>query len=237
MSIFIRPDSPPPRQPSPEPLSTPLPSPPPRYSKRDRTSSKRPHQSRAAAPMFPPGLHPFPDAHRSLLSIRSCDNMRDKENRHRVGVQEEEPTRKRTRSTLNASAYPRVASSHNPIPLSSEYQPRHRSLSYAIPYRSPPPSPTLAAAPPPVPPLPVFTLSSPAHKPTACPRTQPITPIYLPDMEQLSPISELPAPLFSSPKLQRPSSAPEKRGGIGMTCFKFFSLGNASQRGQRTTAT
>lgn len=226
MSIFARPDSPPPRQPSPDFLPAPLPSPHLRGRLR-HSSSKQSFPS--YSPPVPPGLNPAPRSHKTIPSMRSYDHING---RNRTG---EEYERKRTRSTLTAS--PPTTPRSLPIPSSSrasEERPHRRCLSSAIPYRSPPPSPTISLAPPPVPPIPAFVLTPPADMKTRSRSLHPmsLTPIRLPELDNLPPLSE---PTYRSQKQSRPqppTPSPEKPKS-GMTCLKFFSLRNSRQKSNR----
>lgn len=218
MPMYARPDSPPPRAPSPVLTHIPLPSPPPRN--RGRVASARSLKPRGHSRS--PGLH-------QLITARSCDHMSNSQN-DICDRDSEELARTRNRSTLTL---PSLTLSHSlSIPASShptEFKPRHRrSLSFAIPYRSPPLNPTVASPPPPVPPMPEFMLSSPKVKPvSAYPATLTITPIYLPDIDEFSPISETPTLVSNSLETKALHYSQQKRRGVGMTCLKFFALRNS----------
>ncbi|KAG6830827.1 hypothetical protein H0H92_014479 [Tricholoma furcatifolium] len=141
MSIFTRPASPPPRQPSPELLYSPLP-----LRSRNRTLSNS---------------QPRPAPKKPILTVRSYNDLASR------AIHSPPPT-------------PRSL----PPTLTPDYHHR-RTLSNAIPYRSPPPSPTISSPPPPVPPIPAFVLSPPdnprsrnlssSKKPSLKPRIQGIT--------------------------------------------------------------
>jgi len=232
MSIFIRPDSPPPRMPSPDIIPEPLSSPP--IHSRSRTTSRRclrlPLQSQTAP--IPPCLIGSPLLDKTLLSTRSCDHLREKANPGQWADGEAFGPR----GTLNVSppTTPRSLPLPSPTDGSSNFRRGHRrTLSFAIPYRSPPPSPTIASRPPPVPPIPAFVLSPTDKKPIL--HTQPtrLIPIYLPEPEAISPISEV---SISPRKQNRSIPAPRREKSTGMTCLKFFSLRNSCQRGARTAA-
>ncbi|RDB22589.1 hypothetical protein Hypma_010054 [Hypsizygus marmoreus] len=220
MSIFTRPDSPPPRQPSPDIVHAPLPS--PHLRARQRTSSSQLSMS-SYSPATPPGLRPLNHPRRPILTVRSYDHLSE-----RVRAEKhEEPQRRKTRSNLSAS--PPTTPRSLPIPSAtqfSDYPPHRRCLSNAIPYRSPPASPTIAVPPPPVPPIPAFVLSPPAEiKSVHRPRPKVIMPIHLPELENISPLSES----MCMPHKRSPSS-PEKQRSVGMTCLRFFSLRNSKKR-------
>lgn len=235
MSIFARPDSPPPRQPSPVPMPPSLPSPPLR-------TRDIPRQPRMRTP--PPGLE-VSVSEKRLLSVCSFECLRNKENKPWESSDSESSTenhrRKRTRSTLTPSPPTTPRSLQLPAQkhiFEQASKPHHRrclSVAMPRPYRSPPASPNYTSRPPPVPPLPSHVLSSPIVKPLSCPPQQlPITPIYLPDLDDLSPISEMPISL-SRKQGFKIASPPSKQRSMGMTCFKFFTLRNAGLRAPRTT--
>ncbi|KAG5651965.1 hypothetical protein H0H81_006780 [Sphagnurus paluster] len=148
----------------------------------------------------------------------------------------------RARSTLTISPPSTPRSLPPPSPSRSQFNDSpsyRRTLSQAIPYRSPPPSPTIAAPPPPVPPIPSFVLSPPAQIKSTLPKPNrplpsPITPIRIQDLEDISPLSEF-SHITSKfvPASQPPS--PEKTKSVGLTCLKFFSLRN-SKRGTTHTS-
>ncbi|KAG6854843.1 hypothetical protein C0991_012033 [Blastosporella zonata] len=198
MSIFTRPASPPPRQPSPELDYIPLPS--PHIRSRVRTISSQ------DSPATPPGLA-APRPRRQILTVRSFNDL---------------PYRT-TRTTPPAT--PRSLPSPSRTHFTADYHHR-RTLSNAIPYRSPPPSPTIASPPPPVPPIPAFALSAP---PTLKHASQPyaILPVHLPDLDTLPVLSEAPRSHKQSSQ-NRPTSERSRAGG--MTCFRFFSLRNSAKR-------
>ncbi|KAF5388419.1 hypothetical protein D9615_000519 [Tricholomella constricta] len=228
MSIFTRPQSPPPRQPSPELAYTPLP-----VRARQRTTSSQ-HSSSSYAPATPPGLT-LKRPYRPVLSVRSCDHLHQRAQEHTL-------RNTRTRSTLTAS--PPATPRSLPSPSRSQFNesPSHRrTLSNAIPYRSPPPSPTIAVPPPPVPPIPAFVLSPPAQiKSAHCPQPVVIMPIHLPDLANLSPLDE---PTHATrtrkhttpPSPHKPYVSPDKHRSMGMTCLKFFFLRNSKPRGPQAS--
>ncbi|KAG5648950.1 hypothetical protein DXG03_000299 [Asterophora parasitica] len=230
MSIFTRPESPPPRQPSPEPQYTPLPS--PHVRARQRTASSQ-HSSSSHAPATPPGLAVHRQ-HKPIPSARSYDHLH--------GAQEPRIRNTRSRSTLTASPPATPRSLPLPSPSRSQFSesPHRRTLSNAIPYLSPPPSPTLAAPPPPVPPIPAFVLNSPAHyKPAPSPQPATILPIHLPDLGTIPSLAES---AHTTRKHATPPSSsrkhyvsPDKHHSMGMTCLKFFSLRNSKRRNTQAT--
>ncbi|KAJ3739503.1 hypothetical protein DFH05DRAFT_1513609 [Lentinula detonsa] len=80
-----------------------------------------------------------------------------------------------------------------------------RSLQFAIPYRSPPASPTLASPPPPVPPIPAFALDSGKSRPH----------------QSMPPPPPPPPP----PRPTRdPRRDPQDGARGGMTCTQFMSI-------------
>jgi hypothetical protein len=215
MSIFTRPDSPPPRQPSPEFVPAPLPS--PHLQARLRKSSSK----QSLSPSVPPGLHPFPAPHNFVHSTRSYDHLNERLERRRIS------------SSPVSSTMPRSIS-QNTIPSTSQSvdysRPYRRYLSHGTTYRSPPPSPTISSPPPPVPPIPAMATASKEVKPMP---SQPmsVAPIRIPNFDNVSPLSESTFLPRQHPKVP----LPQKQGGVGMTCLKFFSLRNAKQRVPYTT--
>ncbi|KAF6762336.1 hypothetical protein DFP72DRAFT_602753 [Ephemerocybe angulata] len=252
MSYFERPDSPPPREPSPEPVHTPLPSP------HLRARDKRRNNLRS--PLAPPGLAPP----RTVQQSRSFDHI----NRDALY-----PTlRRRTRSSLEPSASPKLQSAS----LSPPSTPTHRRTTSVSISHSPPSTPSRSAIPP-VPPLPGSARTSPVFKPSL--RTA-VTPIYLPDLHELSPVAQrtsnfanlsvpttpaatekksikrLPS-LFSissaagsvSSKADSSSSTgsspaplqekePKPKSTVAMTCLKFFTMHrHSSNRNLRSSVT
>ncbi|KAG6833884.1 hypothetical protein H0H87_007895 [Tephrocybe sp. NHM501043] len=201
MSIFTRPASPPPRQPSPELDYTPLPS--PHVRARLRTMSGQDQH----APATPPGLA-APRPRRPILAVRSFNDL---------------PLRA-TASRATPPATPRSLSSPS---RDHDYHHHRRTLSNAIPYRSPPPSPIITSPPPPVPPIPAFVLSSPATV-KHCPKPAAILPIHLPDLDSLPPLVET----TNSPRPRKlPSQLSDSRTrAAGMTCLRFFSTRNTKRR-------
>lgn len=208
MSIFVRPDSPPPRQPSPEFVPAPLPS--PHLQARLRKSSSK--QSISSSPSLPPGLHLSTGLRNFVHSTRSYEQLGERSERRR------------------ASSSPIVSPPTTPpsLPLPStslsvdHSRPSRRYPSCATTYRSPPPSPSIPSPPPPVPPIPAFVVTAPKEVKYMHHPSQPmsVSPIRLPDFDNVSPLSEstyIPQPLPRVPP-------PQKHSGIGMTCLKFFSL-------------
>lgn len=227
--MFTRPDSPPPRQPSPEFVPTPLPSP----HLRLRNSSQKLSPSPSLSPLVPPGLNARQSRH--LVSTRSDDHLSEKANSRRDAVHQDSG-RRRTRSTLNVSppTTPRSLPLPSPSPSHTFRRGHRRCLSFAVPYLSPPPSPTTAPLPPPVPPIPAFALTPGDAKSTVHLQPTPITPIRLPELDTMSPLS--PTPSFLPRKKGKSSSTSDGRKNTAMTCWKFFSLRNSSSQGSIRTA-
>ncbi|KAJ4478260.1 hypothetical protein J3R30DRAFT_2882311 [Lentinula aciculospora] len=95
------------------------------------------------------------------------------------------------------------ASSSNSSRGSTHTLSHRRSIQFAIPYRSPPASPTLASPPPPVPPIPAFALDSGASR-------------------------TLPAHHLTLAPPPRPTRDPRRDGTRGgMTCTQFMSMQGA----------
>ncbi|KAG6880382.1 hypothetical protein C0992_007793 [Termitomyces sp. T32_za158] len=203
MSIFARPPSPPPRQPSPELGYTPLPS--PHVRARHRTLSSQ----TSLAPSIPPGLF-VQKPRKSILTVRSCNDL-PSSSRSQGFPRPSTPATPRSLPSPSRSAFGEIT--------------HRRTLSNAIPYRSPPPSPTLPSPPPPVPPIPSFALSPPTPM-KHCPRPAAITPIHLPDLDNVPPLTEATNPPRSRKQPSR-ARTPEK---VAMTCLRFFSLRNSKRR-------
>ncbi|KAF8897657.1 hypothetical protein BD779DRAFT_1491979 [Infundibulicybe gibba] len=205
--MFVRPDSPPPRQPSPDFVPAPLPSPP--VHSRLRNPS-----ARALTPSVPPGLH------KQLLSTRSCDQLGDRIRQPHC--------RLRTQSTHKHAprSLPSLSPPHTPVLVPHARTPAHTVS------RSPPPSPTtVSTPPPPVPPIPAFMLPSTDSKPIAQPRPINLSPFRFSEFDNISAIS---TPSDFLPKRCPPQPQPEKHKGVGMTCLRFFSL---NRKGTPRTAT
>jgi hypothetical protein len=206
MSIFTRPDSPPPRQPSPEFIPAPLPS--PHLQARLRKSSSK----ISLSPSVPPGLHSFPTPHNSVHSTRSYEHLGERSGRRRIS------------STPVLSPLTRPHST----PLNNSPAPSH-SLDHSRPYRRyPSHGPTISSPPPPVPPIPAMGTALREVKSIHSSQSISVAPICLPEFDSVSPVSEstcLPRqhPTAPSPQKQRLT-------GVGMTCLKFFSLRNTKQR-------
>ncbi|EAU84888.1 hypothetical protein CC1G_00407 [Coprinopsis cinerea okayama7 len=237
MSFYNRAESPPPRQPSPEPVYSPLPS--PHMRARDRL------RHRNSSPLVPPGLAPP----RTLVQSKSCDHLRaDAETSRRASLRVTEPKslRRRVRSNLEPakfapfdSAPTSSQSSYASTPVNSPSRPQRRTISLAVP-----PSPSASPSIPPVPPLPDSARSSPLFKASAKDSAAHVTPIYLPDLQELSPASQRTAEkkpskrpslisltgLSSSKSSSSPSPTEKSSRNIGMTCLKFFSLHKSSSR-------
>ncbi|KAF7355438.1 hypothetical protein MSAN_01460600 [Mycena sanguinolenta] len=223
MSIFpSRCASPPPRSPSPEIVLAPLP--PPR-----RRNPNRPPRLSLQSSDERPNLK-AESKRRSLASMRSCGDLRYPAT-----------PKSASRSAVSAPATPRTLVPSSPS--GSSFRRTHkRTLSFAVPYRSPPPSPTLSSPPPPVPPIPEFVLSPTDKKPVL----HPVAPtrvnhIYLPEWEQFTVVPDV-----VSPRKKRASMSPSGRRttGVaaaappppGMTCSTFFALHNETQRPNRVVA-
>lgn len=215
MSPFVRPESPPPRQPSPDITYTPLN--PPR-ARRPLLSM----QSTSSAPTIG-SLRP-----KALHSARSCDQLRDREHTKR----KRDSTR--SKASSNGPSTPRSLQIQLPTSTSPSPSSKRRSLSFAIPYRSPPASPTLSSPPPPVPPIPAFALDPAYKKPVLHPL--PSNNSYtLPDLDSISPIS---TSMFELPRRYRKTgpAVPDGRDLVAMTCSKFFSLHNSNHRAAQACA-
>nr|GAT59981.1 predicted protein [Mycena chlorophos] len=162
-----RPDSPPPRSPSPEPVLASLP--PPRRPTRLSLQSNASSSSESSSSSKP---HT-----RKLSSMRSCGDLRQ---------QQPSPSRGRaTRSIVSAPPTPRSPAtpltpssrSRRTLSLASRAATRTRSRS-----PPPPPSPTLSSPVPPVPRIPDFVLAPTDKKPILHP-SPPTPTVYLPEWE------------------------------------------------------
>ncbi|KAJ3835299.1 hypothetical protein F5878DRAFT_315827 [Lentinula raphanica] len=119
-----------------------------------------------------------------------------------------------------ASPHSFTSSSSSSSSTSSTHSLSHRrSLQFAIPYRSPPASPTLASPPPPVPPIPAFVLDSGAS------RSHHSTPPMTTKTKTTSTDNTPPPPPRPARSPQREVQDQERpRGGGGMTCSQFMSV-------------
>ncbi|KAJ7684040.1 hypothetical protein B0H17DRAFT_1073366 [Mycena rosella] len=214
--LSSRPESPPPRSPSPDVVLAPLPAPPVRR----RTHSARPPRlslTASADPKAERSMH----LQKTLASMRSCGDLR-----------QNPPTKSAPRSVLSAPPTPRSFAPSSPS--SPGFRRTHRrTLSFAVPYRSPPASPTLSSPPPPVPPIPEFVLSPTDKKPVLhSPAPTRVDHIYLPEWEQFTVAPDV------TPRKPRTSMSGRRTGGGGapMTCSTFFALHNPNQRPNQVVA-
>ncbi|TRM67675.1 hypothetical protein BD626DRAFT_534033 [Schizophyllum amplum] len=210
-----RPESPPPRAPSPEVGFAPLPV-------RSRNQSAASSSSTAAAARARTRLSPP----RALRSVRSTDAFRP--TKKPLLALNAQPRKMRSHGTLHEAAEPpslpssprSTASSSTSSSSSMSSRRSHRSLSHAVPYRSPPASPNVAAAPPPVPPIPAFALD----ERTPLKQTQMRAPLLEPENI---------AHMLGRPIVSRKTSFRDMRQGL--TCASFFSLRNATRHTPTTT--
>ncbi|KDR83619.1 hypothetical protein GALMADRAFT_133048 [Galerina marginata CBS 339.88] len=236
MSIFVRPASPPPRQPSPDVLPAPLP-----YPRHPRRVPSQP-KIRVHSPALPPGLNART---KPLHSARSYDFMSTRETKFSDdGHASPHSPRPRTLSTLNAS--PASTPSSSPAPSSRnspDFTSRHRrTLSVALPYSSSPsPSPTVESEAPPVPPLP-YRYTGPQH--IVCPKpmslTSVATPILLSDIEaarHTAPVPTMP-PILEPKGFEQKYTLPalEKHKSMGIACLKFFGLRSPTRQPRTAVA-
>lgn len=221
MSVFVRPDSPPPRQPSPDITYTPLNPPAHSRSRRRPRLSMQPTSGRAVGPQF---------SERILHSMRSYDHISENAKCKRLANKQDIGSKSKSRGTplISPPTTPRSLPTSSPprSPSLSGKLGHRRSLSFAIPYRSPPPSPTIASPPPPVPPIPAFALNPTDKKPVLqrLPLQPIVTPIYLPDFDTISPVATSHRKQSFTARL----SSGHGETGTAMTCAKFFSLRNAN---------
>ncbi|KAF9008953.1 hypothetical protein BDQ17DRAFT_1349266 [Cyathus striatus] len=227
MSIFTRPDSPPPRQPSPELVPAPLPCPPPRHR-----HSELHLRARATAPHTPPGLHPSTPRARHLTITRSLDDIPKQPlqpRRSNHSLQDPYPSRSRIRSTMPSATSGSFHPSTSFLQSRVMSLPSHPSVSSASGAEN-----SIAVLP-----LPSSLLSVQVGqvdvKNAECP-TPLVAPVYLPDMEQPQPTSDF---SLSHPVLHgQPKSVvtSEKHKTTGITRFKFFTLRNASRKASKIFA-
>ncbi|KAF9476479.1 hypothetical protein BDN70DRAFT_167387 [Pholiota conissans] len=230
MSLFVRPDSPPPRQPSPDILPVPLP-----YPHHPRRIASQPKiRVHSPGPLVPPGLQ---GRNKTLYTARSCDfpqveMPREKSPFSDDGHSSIQSARERTHSTatptLTVSSVPNTPSSSRPpsVKSSLEFAPRHRrTMSVAFP--NPPASPSLAQnerslSVPEVP----YRYTGPRR--IVLPQPVSTTPvIMLPDIDQ--PGSEVRFPPRTT--TEKPRLPPlEKHKSMGVACLKFFGIRSASRR-------
>ncbi|KAJ7498779.1 hypothetical protein FB451DRAFT_1202995 [Mycena latifolia] len=207
---LLRPQSPPPRSPSPDVVLASLPAPPVR---RPAVSPRPPRLSLGSTAV---------KSARSLRLERSYGDLRHP------------PTpRSASRNVVSAPPTPRTFAPSSPS--DSGFKRTHRrTLSFAVPYRSPPASPTISSPPPPVPPIPEFVLSPTDKKPVLhSPATAPtrVTHIYLPEWEQFTVSPDV------APRKQRISMSGRRTGPSSpMTCSSFFALHNPNQRPNQVVA-
>ncbi|KAJ3989648.1 hypothetical protein F5890DRAFT_1561625 [Lentinula detonsa] len=164
MSIFARPESPPPRAPSPDHCINlnPLPI----RSKRSQ-ASMRP-MSAAAFNNDVPKQKPI------LRSVHSLDTAHTSDLTHSSSTDDSvllghalSGSGRTSKGILKVSPPPSpsfVSVSSYSSTGSGKAISHSRSLQFAVPYRSPPASPTLAGLPPPVPPIPTFVLTNAEEK-------------------------------------------------------------------------
>lgn len=178
----------------------------------------------------PPRLNGSRPLEKGLHATRSCDGLQRKANAG-LGVDGDEFGASNSHEPFRSPpSTPRSLPLPSPTRTITPSKRGHRrSLSVAIPYRSPPASPTIASPPPPVPPIPEFALNPTDKKAVLHPRPSWPAQIYIPDLN-VSPPSDA-RPRISP---QKSKSAPDVRRENGMTCLKFFSLRNSSPRGPRT---
>ncbi|KAE9397147.1 hypothetical protein BT96DRAFT_996104 [Gymnopus androsaceus JB14] len=147
MSIFSRPESPPPRAPSPDYFTglNPLPI----------------RQKRSQGCIRPSTANSSDDSPKrpTLRAVQSDSTPGAEFLGHNL-------THKPSKGILKPSPPPSPStfSIYSHSSDSSRTLTHHRSLQFALPYRSPPASPVLAGPPPPVPPIPSFVLTDTEKK-------------------------------------------------------------------------
>ncbi|KAJ6452365.1 hypothetical protein DFH09DRAFT_1238423 [Mycena vulgaris] len=214
MSFLSRSDSPPPRSLSPDVVLAPLPPP-----VRRRTASARPTRLSLGASADSKAERSL-RLEKTLASMRSCGDLRHAE---------PSTSKRASRAVVSEPA----------TPTSATFRRTHRrNLSFAVPYRSPPASPTLSSPPPPVPPIPEFVLSPTDKRPVLHSATRlvafPAQTIYLPEWEHFTVAPDI------TPRKQRLSTGPGRRTDSAppsaMTCSKYFALHNPNQRPNQVVA-
>ena len=226
-----RPDSPPPPMPSPQLVPSPLPSPP--MLSRHRTLSRQPSNI-SATTTHSRFLGP-PLVEKRIHTSRSYDAFNHNVRRRDPTVPSDvfgTPRKSPRPAYTNNNHLPSPPTTPRSLPIPISPGPTRRrshctSLSFAIPYRSPPPSPTIASPPPPVPPIPAFALGPTDKKPVLHPqpsphrRTSPV-PLYFPSLTSPDTVS------MPSRKQMRTVVVP--RAESGLTCQQFFALRTSTPR-------
>ncbi|KAJ7228525.1 hypothetical protein GGX14DRAFT_68927 [Mycena pura] len=213
LSPCPRPDSPPPRSPSPDVVLAPLP--PPR-----RHTAPRPIR------LSLQGAQPRPKVdkpQRTVASARSCGDFRH-------------PPTPKSASFFAVSEPSTPRSTGSSSPSEAGFRRTHRrTLSFAASSRSrsPPPSPTVASPPPPVPPIPAFVLSPTDKKPVLHPAPTParVNHIYLPEWEHFT---VAPDGTPRKPRRTEATAIVAARRAVAapapMTCSTFFALHNTAEQ-------
>ena len=202
-----RPDSPPPRQPSPDILPAPLP-----YPRHPRRIHSQPKIKIHPSPALPPGLRPKP--------ARSYDFLRtDTDN---------SSARKQTQSILAPSSTQSTpCSSRAPSVKNVHFAPTHRrTLSVAFPSPPSTPSPAPSEHSLTVP----YRYTGPRH--IVSPQPVSAVPIVLPDLDlPRSGVRFPPAALPEDTVTQAPPAL-ERHKSMGMACLKFFGIRSPARRPQ-----
>lgn len=245
-SIFVRPDSPPPRQPSPDFFPAPLP-----YPHHPRRIASHP-KIRVHTPTIPPGLH---GRTKTLQSARSCDVLSSRLAESRDPQSSSTRSPKLTVSSMSSPRSSPASSARN----SPDFVPHHRrtlSVAFATPESSRSASPTATAVEhhiqqvPPVPSVP-YRYTGPQHIicPTPVALNKPIiftqrnsADATVEEIHFQVPVPSTPSPPLSDEKPKTRSSvesegaaaAPvpplEKHKSMGIACLKFFGIRSNSAR-------
>lgn len=203
-----RPDSPPPRQPSPDILPTPLP-----YPRHPRRIHSQPKIKLQASPALPPGLRPKPARSYDFLRTDTHDDARSSLYSARKHTQSS------TASTPSSSRAPSVKNVH--------FAPTHRrTLSIAFPSPPSTPSPAPSEHSLTVP----YRYTGPRH--IVCPQPVSGVPIVLPDLDL--PRSEVRFPPAAPPEdtVTQAPPALERHKSMGIACLKFFGIRSPARRPQ-----
>ncbi|KAF8663477.1 hypothetical protein AX16_001045 [Volvariella volvacea WC 439] len=216
MSLFVRPDSPPPRQPSPDFVPAPLPSPYTRLRVRTSSQQQSSCSDSSGPPALPPGLG-IPAQGKRLLVARSCDHIGE---RAKAWREDADYSEKRLHSgpalspqATNRSSLLRSYSSK----ASRGARHEHRYTMLPAPPYSPLPGPT-NHSPPTTTHVDVDSSPFPT-KPAPRPQQSQASSIRFPTT---LPHKKSDSCLLLRKQDKAPSIPPEKHRSLGMACLRFF---------------
>ncbi|KAF4619310.1 hypothetical protein D9613_005333 [Agrocybe pediades] len=257
-SIFVRPESPPPRQPTPDLLPPSLPHPPRRVSSQPRIRVNP-----------PPGLSSAGyDRKKTLHSARSYDFLSTRPNTSpQPDIDDRRSlhsSRRPSRSNLSASPVSTACSSPSPsLRSSDDFVPRHRrnlSIAYNLSSGSSSPSPNFfkhSNLPLPAEPLPPVDSLTPyrytgSGQHIICPKPIALTAptIYIPDIVNDEPTPRRGVEVERVPEVHHVDTIPdqmqefkkssyaadsvlpplEKHKSLGIACLKFFGIRTQANR-------